>query len=198
MVALAFLVAGCNGGGDDSNPTSASVIGPTTSTTSPFDRKNEMIDRDVQIDIAGAREIHLHRRLTVQFLTVRGPIERTNLTTIAITSPIDLGNGDLLLVDIGLRGGDALKSTVTVEPGYGTAPPNAPKVPAPVVKAGQTPSQLEFTVVTGKPPTELRFGYHVKPCTITLHSTAVVGSATCGAVYANTGQPATFKMTWNA
>jgi hypothetical protein len=178
----------------DSNGASESTEATKPLGASTTDSKT--IERDVQIDISGAHEVHIRKRLPVFLLTARNEDPRGALTSVTLKTPLDLGNGKLLLTDIALYGDDAVKPSVQLPAGMGEAPPGAPKVDAPPVRAGQAQSKVQFTLVTSNPVTELLFSYHTEPCQVTLEADGAIGSATCGAAYASTGDRVAFKMTW--
>ena len=188
LVVLSLVSAAC------ADEDAASTQSTTTTDYKPVDKT---VEREVDIEISGARAGHVRRRLPVRLLLVRTPVSQSNLTSVTLLEPLDIGNGQRLLVDIALFGPDARKSSLTIAPGYGTAPPGAPKVSAPPVESGQTPSRVRLTILAGQPLTETLFAYHAEPCKITVRQPeALLGSATCDAVYGN-GEKLAFRMTWD-
>lgn len=185
-VALSLLVmGGCNRGGSEEG-----TVG---------DVNDETIDRHITVDVTGAKTFHFDDTVKMRFLVREATGDKIAASVASVSVPAMLPNGDVGLVmpEVGIATKYKGDGDYIVARGTGHGPPGGPTAKEdPKVKPDV--SLVQVTFITREPPSEVRYGYLLEHCEVTLEDDAKEGSAECPKLLAVNGEEVALKFSWRA
>jgi hypothetical protein len=186
-------------GGKDVGSGSTSTTSAVATTLAPV--RDETVERSVSIEVRGDREVSLKRRVNTRFVTRESKGKYLSVSVASVTFPelIDLGGTEKINPEIAIAGMYEGDGDYTLPAGIGTRPASGPTI-KPNEDAKDNPQTVSVAQITfidlGPSPSELRFGYLLKECKVTVKDGAKTGKADCPALVAINGEKVSMTFEW--
>lgn len=183
-LAVAALVIGAGGCGSDG----ASGAAPTTTSTAPPPVENFTQPAEVEIEIAGHRNVHFTGATTLNVLRAVSP-DKSRILTLGPYEGVKSGDWTIheAFMSLVKFKGDGRYTMRAVVPGEGT----------------QAMRDYAYTVISragadGKPTDAARYDVLVEECKVTVERDGIEGRVHCERLADDRGNVVAFTMSWKA
>jgi hypothetical protein len=160
---------------------------------------DDTVERTLTVKVAGDHAIDYKAPTKMRFVLRPGTGEAADFSVASVTvpAPIVIDSNLRINPEIGLAGVFKGDGDYTLPAGVGQPPRNGPTAPAVSGASGISVGQVTFITLTPK-PSDVRYGYVLEPCKVSLRSNAREGSAECPALLDIDGGRVSMSLTWGA